>query len=281
MPEAAPPGVTRGHLNRRTLSIALATLLFAGASLAHDFWIEPSTFHPAHGETVSIGLRVGQDYLGDPVPRMSTLIEHFTVRQKGREAEIDGIERADPAGFFTADGGATAIVAYTSNPSHVDLPAAKFEDYLRLYGLEQIIALRARRGERQKAGSENFVRCAKALLTGARPSLAATQAAGLPYEIVPASDPTAAPAAGHAPFRGRVLYRRTPLAGALVVAIFRDDTSLRLTARSAADGTFTFALPKGGVWLVKSVHMVDAPSGSGAEWESFWASLTFDWPAQK
>jgi uncharacterized GH25 family protein len=277
MHEAAPPGVTRGQLNRRTLSIALATLLFAGASPAHDFWLEPSTFHPAHGETVSIGLRVGQDYLGDPVPRMSTLIERFTVRQKGREAEIDGIERADPAGFFTADGGATAIVAYASNPSHVDLPAAKFEDYLRLYGLERIIALRARRGERQKPGSENFVRCAKALLTGARPSLAAAQPAGLPYEIVPASDPTA----GHAPFRGRVLYQRTPLAGALVVAIFRDDTSVRLTSRSAADGTFTFALPKAGVWLVKSVHMVDAPSGSGAEWESFWGSLTFDWPVQK
>jgi uncharacterized GH25 family protein len=273
--------VTRQRLKLRTLTIALATLLFAGASQAHDFWIEPSTFHPSHGETVSIGLRVGQDYLGDPVPRMSVLIERFTVRQKGREAEIDGIDRSDPAGFFTADAGATAVVAYASNPSHVDLPAAKFEDYLRLYGLERIIAVRARRGERQKAGSENFVRCAKALLTGARPSLAATQPAGLPYEIVPASDPTSGPTAGHVPFRGRVLYQRTPLAGALVVALFRDDPTVRLTARSGADGTFTFALPKPGVWLVKSVHMVDAPSGSGAEWESFWGSLTFDWPATK
>ena len=175
----------------------------------------------------------------------------------------------------------SAVVAYSSNPWHVELPAAKFEDYLRLYGLERIIELRARRGERQKAGRELFVRCAKALLTGARPSLAATQPAGLPYEIVPAIDPTAGPTAGHAPLRGRVLFHRTPLAGALVVALFRDDPSVRLTARSATDGTFTFALPKPGVWLVKSVHMIDAPKGSAAEWESFWGSLTFDWPAQK
>jgi hypothetical protein len=29
------------------------------------------------------------------------------------------------------------------------------------------------------------------------------------------------------------------------------------------------------VWLVKAVHMVPAPAGSGADWESIWASLTF------
>ena len=34
-----------------------------------------------------------------------------------------------------------------------------------------------------------------------------------------------------------------------------------------------------GVWLIKAVHMIAAPPGSGAEWESFWASLTFALPA--
>jgi hypothetical protein len=29
------------------------------------------------------------------------------------------------------------------------------------------------------------------------------------------------------------------------------------------------------MWLIKSVHMIPAPAGSGAEWASFWASLTF------
>ena len=33
-----------------------------------------------------------------------------------------------------------------------------------------------------------------------------------------------------------------------------------------------------GVWLIKSVQMIDAPRGSNAEWESLWASLTFDAP---
>ena len=31
-----------------------------------------------------------------------------------------------------------------------------------------------------------------------------------------------------------------------------------------------------GEWLIKAVHMVDCPEGSGAEWQSYWASLTFE-----
>jgi hypothetical protein len=32
----------------------------------------------------------------------------------------------------------------------------------------------------------------------------------------------------------------------------------------------------GGVWLVKAVHMIPAKPGTNADWESYWASLTFD-----
>ena len=42
--------------------------------------------------------------------------------------------------------------------------------------------------------------------------------------------------------------------------------------------TTTFDLTPPGVWLVKAVHMVPAPAASGADWESLWASLTFEVP---
>ena len=41
----------------RQLSLFLAILLIPGIAEAHDFWIEPSTFHPAAGTTVSAALR--------------------------------------------------------------------------------------------------------------------------------------------------------------------------------------------------------------------------------
>jgi hypothetical protein len=33
-----------------------------------------------------------------------------------------------------------------------------------------------------------------------------------------------------------------------------------------------------GVWMITTIHMVRAAAGLDAEWESFWASLTFEIP---
>ena len=258
----------------RQMVLAAAALLLAGSVQAHDFWIEPSTFHPQPGTTVAVGLRVGQNFVGDPVPRFSALIEQFVIRQAGSEQPIGGSDNIDPAGFFRADGQSTAVIAYRSIGSYIELPADKFEDYLRQYGLERIIDLRAGRAERAKPGRERFYRFAKALLTGQQHSAAVAKPLGFAYEIVPEDDPTAR----LAPFRGRILYDGKPLADALVVAILHSDPSAQLTARSDAQGAFSFALPHAGVWLIKSVHMVRAGFFSDADWESLWASLTFEAP---
>jgi uncharacterized GH25 family protein len=58
----------------------------------------------------------------------------------------------------------------------------------------------------------------------------------------------------------------------------RDEPDKRLSARTDKAGRVSLALPRGGVWLVKAVHMVPAPADSGADWESLWASLTFETP---
>jgi uncharacterized GH25 family protein len=77
----------------------------------------------------------------------------------------------------------------------------------------------------------------------------------------------------------RLTYEGRPLAGALVVAINRANPMEKLAARSGEDGRVRFTLPRAGMWLIKAVHMVDAPAGAGAEWASYWASLTFELPA--
>jgi len=258
----------------RRMALAAAALLLAGRVQAHDFWIEPSTFHPLPGTAVAVGLRVGQNFVGDPVPRYSASIEQFVIRQGGSEQPIGGSDNIDPAGFFRADGQSTAVIAYRSTGSYIELPADKFEDYLRQYGLERIIDLRAGRGERAKPGRERFYRFAKALLTGRQPSAAVAKPLGFAYEIVPEDDPTTR----LAPFRGLILYNGKPLADALVVAILHSDPSTQLTVRSDRQGAFSFVLPHAGVWLIKSVHMVRAGFFSDADWESLWASLTFEAP---
>jgi uncharacterized GH25 family protein len=254
------------------LALAAACLLCASAAQGHDFWIEPSTFHPAPSQTVAVGLRVGQDFIGDAVPHFSNAIASFSIRQAGHTETIEGADGINPAGFLRADGAATAVISYASNGADIELPAGPFEDYLRLYGVDAIIEQRSRRRERAKPGRERFYRYAKALLSGREPSEDVTEPLGLAYEIIADEDPTRR----LAPFRGHVLYDGKPLAGALVVALLQGQPSVHLAARSDVQGGFSFALPRTGIWLIKSVHMVRASFFSSEDWDSLWASLTFE-----
>jgi len=246
----------------------LIAVLATRAAFAHDFWIEPSNFHPAIGETVSAGLRVGQQFTGDPVGRDSAAIEKFIVRDSAGERALVGMERRDPAGYFRVEHAGTAIVAYRSHPSYLEMPPEKFEQYLRDEGLERVIAERAKRGESQKPSREIYSRCVKSLIVTDR-ATDFTKPIGLRYEIIPLAITSDA-------IEARVVYESKPLAGALVIAMHQDDPSLRTSMRSDASGRVRFKLPKRGVWMIKSVQMIAAPPSSNADWESLWASLTFE-----
>jgi uncharacterized GH25 family protein len=93
---------------------------------------------------------------------------------------------------------------------------------------------------------------------------------------VPEADPYALAAGGELPVR--LLYQDKPLAGALVVAFSKERPEEKVTARSDAEGRVRLRLARPGIWLVKAVHMVEPSQEAGADWESLWASMTFEAP---
>ncbi|HEX8153815.1 MAG TPA: DUF4198 domain-containing protein, partial [Thermoanaerobaculia bacterium] len=72
----------------------------------------------------------------------------------------------------------------------------------------------------------------------------------------------------------QLLFDKKPLANALAVAMSKDDPRKAQRVRTDKNGRATFNTA-GGIWLIKSVHMIRAPRASRADWESLWASLTF------
>src|SRR5688572_11925041 len=86
--------------------LALTTLvvitLSAASLTAHDMWIDPTTFLPAAGEIVGVRLRVGQDLLGDPIPRDPSQIHQFVVDDAEGRKPVVGRAGGDPAGFVRA-----------------------------------------------------------------------------------------------------------------------------------------------------------------------------------
>ena len=264
----------------KKLLTAVAVVLAATPLLAHDFWIEPTTFHPEVGSMVGLSLRVGQGFRGDAVPLMPDKIVKFvTVSAAGVETAAGGIPGRDPAGRARVAEPGFVIAGYRSSPSSLELPADKFEAYLKDEGLEKIIAMRARRGDSEKPSKEIYSRCAKALLdAGGAGTTGFDRALGFRLELVSETSPKKLPANAGGSIPIRLLFEGKPLAEALVVAMNRDEPDKRLSARTDKAGRVVLALPRGGVWLVKAVHMVPAPAESGADWESLWASLTFEAP---
>ncbi|MEA2338623.1 MAG: hypothetical protein QOE82_2630 [Thermoanaerobaculia bacterium] len=253
----------------------LFLLLLASTASAHDFWIEPSTFHPAVGDRVTAALRVGQKLAGDPLPNIPPLIDRFVVRSAAGERAVVGRGGADPAGIaFIAEGGEHWI-GYQSNAYPVALEAAKFEDYLRDEGLERIVDQRKKSGQSAAPGRERFFRCAKALLdTPGAPAFDVPL--GFTLELVPRTNPYALHAAGDLPLS--LTFRGKPIANVLVVAMSKDDPDKAVRAHTDAKGRVTLRLAHPGFWLIKAVHMDAAPADVGVDWESWWASITFELP---
>jgi len=265
----------RSSTFRRLGFLAVAIALSGASLVAHDMWIDPTTFSPESGQIVGVRLRVGQDLLGDPLPRDPALISQFVVEDEAGRRPLVGRDGADPAGFFRVAVPGLLVIGYRSNPSAVELTSEKFNQYLKEEGLDAVAALRARRNETGAKAREIFSRCAKSLvLSGSATEKQRDRSLGFPLEFVAERNPYALRADQDLPVR--LTYENRPLAGALVVAMNRLNPAEKLSARTDSDGRVRFRLRPGGMWLVKAVHMVAAPAGTDAEWASFWASLTFE-----
>jgi len=266
----------------------------AGPAGAHEFWLAPSRYRAAAGDSVAVGAFIGTGFRGEARPFSARRAMRFlgrgaSVADLTRAARDSSLAWARPA---IADDQGT-LVAYASDFATIELPAAEFERYLELEGLDAVARARAERSERAIAGRERYRRACKTWIAGPRggsdATRRATTALGLPLEIVPLAEPGSV-----ARLTMEVRYEGRPLSGALVRAwrqpladagtatprdaVARDSVGARVEGRTDARGRLSLGLDGPGEWLVGTVHMVPSRDREAADWESTWASLTFVLP---
>lgn len=248
--------------------------LSPSSAWAHDFWIEPTSFLSVPGQTIGVRLRVGENFVGDPVPRNAMLIEHFIIEDANGRHPIDGRAGDDPAGILRVGTPGTLIIAYRSKPSAITLAAEKFNQYLQEEGLDAVLAQRARHHQTGAEAREFYSRSAKSLLlSGSASEVQGDRQLGFTLELVAEKNPYTLRVDQALPVR--LIYQNRPLAGALVVAMNQLNPAEKVMARTDEAGRVRLHLRRDGVWLIKAVHMVEAPAGAHADWVSYWASLTF------
>lgn len=274
------------RLFRRLPALLAAGLLIAAArpASAHEFWLWPSLWNARPGDTVSVRVLVGTGFRGEtkpyPAPRVARLEVRTNRVTDVRALATNGGE--EYARFIAPDDGG-ASVAYECRFADLTLPAADFDAYLALEGLDAPLAARRAQGVNAGPGRERYARCCRTWIAG-RDVARANRPAGMTLEVLPARDPVAG---GAVPFH--VTLRGQPLAHALVRAWRRDlasaNRSVAVAARDSvppvfsgrtdAHGDVVVPVRAAGEWLVSCVHMEPSEDRAEADWQSWWSSFTF------
>jgi uncharacterized GH25 family protein len=239
---------------RRTL---LLVVVASSLVSAHEAWLTP-----VDG---GIGLRVGEGFVGESRQFTRERVKSLRSYQNAMATEL---KLPDAGEAFAMPSGTAELIAYDSQPSTIVLSADEFTAYLREEGLDDALASRADAGEAKTEGRERYRRSLKALL---RPAAFATRT-GQPLEIVPLSEPKP-----RQPLSLKLVFAGQPLAEAKLQAWHKEKGMLMvLSARTDSSGVATFELPYAGQWMVSAVHMTRLKQVPQLDWESTWASLTFE-----
>ncbi len=260
------------------LILALALVLAPATAPAHEFWVEPSRFSLEPGGRISVRLCVGDEFEGWSLARDPRRIEKFVAGGAMGDVPVVGLDGSDPAGVVRLAAPGRYVVTYRSNRAFTVVPAAEFDRYVYEKGLEKTVAGRGKRAAKRGSVREAYSRHSKALVNVGNPGAGAfDRPAGLRLELIAESSLSRADADASRSFR--LLHEGKPLVGALVTATRPGTADADLKVRTDSGGRAQFRLHAPGMWRVAAVHLLDAPDNIAADWESLWASLTFELPS--
>ena len=264
----------------RALALVVA-ILGADAAAAHDFWLQPRDFTTDVAAADPLTIEVGH---GPARQRWSASIDRVgTFAAVGPAGTKDIHSALQPPGgpadaTLTFSQPGSYIIVLDTNRSVSELPAIRFNDYIKAEGIAPAIAARAAAGATDTPGRELYSRRAKAIVR-VGPAGAAeaqiTRPVGMTLEIVPRRDPTATDFDMTLPVT--VLYNGAPLAGAFVKLNNLDfDARPVATAITDAQGAATFKVPFKGLWQM-NVVWTRPIKDARADFDTVFSSLTFGW----
>jgi hypothetical protein len=252
----------------------------AGALLAHDLFLRPTRFFVPENSDVQIHVLNGT----------FSKSEGAVTRDRLRALDVispAGVTPLDtsawvPAGDTTVltvrtESAGTYVVGASLKPRELRLEAKDFNNYLATDGVPDVLEARRRSGEIDKPARERYHKHVKAVLqVGNERSAGFDRALGYPAELVPLDNPyVLRPGAS---LRVRALVDGRPVANQYIVTGGRTVRGARIAQRAVrtdAEGVARVVLRPAGVWYVKFIHMERATADTTIDYESKWATLTF------
>ncbi len=244
---------------------------------AHEFWIEPQDFSIDAKTNIEADLRVGQHFKGDIFPYIPSRFAAFKSYDDLGVRDVAGVAGDLPALAMPPRTEGLSIFTYVSAGERIRFRQwEKFADYLDLEGLTAIPALHDARGLPRDDIRELYTRCAKTLVSVGDDTTGQDRATGMRLELVAGENPMTIKPGTETSFT--LLWEGKPLPDTQVALFSKGetpDTGTRTLARTDENGQARFTIPATGPYMAASVHMIEAPADRNADWQSYWASLTF------
>ena len=273
-------------MGMKKFSIFIAITVVSLIGLGHEFWLQPNKFFYSIREIAKIRLVVGENFKGENWTGNHEKIQQLThYTPKGEILDVSAglsLNKGDSLLLPLKEEG-THMVVFNSTNSFINLEAIKFNNYLIEDGLYDAYAFRKTHAETDINGKEFYQRSVKTILqVGDEVSNACKFATTLPLDIIPGENPYLTPILGSSEkplkVQFRIQFKNKPLIHALVKIWYRvPGIGLKMdTGRTNKKGwIFTERHP--GPFLVSCVHMERIQNNTEADWQSYWASVSFEY----
>ncbi len=250
--------------------------------LPHDFWLIPNAFRVAQGDELVV--------LGQTSSTFPTTLSAITQDRvaSARLITSDGEQLIEDVGVagnslrlaIRPEQEGQAVVAVAIHPRTVPESPESFRRYLTLEGAPEALERYEREGILPTDSiTRRYAKYAKTLVqVGSEGPRAFGKTAGHPLEFVPLSDPSAVAPGEEARFRLMLFGEPLPHArGHASVATSAESEGAHhdVAFESDANGDLTIPLLHAGLWNVRALYILPAPTGSGADWDVHWATLVW------
>ena len=169
----------------------------------------------------------------------------------------------------------THLLALESNFAFIELEGAKFNDYLKEDGMENILDERTKSGILDKPSREYYKRYAKVLVQcGSRLDDTYRRKTGFRYEIIPLANPYSIKSGDYLDCQLLWEGKLVPHSMVKVWSLVGNRIFLQ-NIYTENDGTIRFPISSTGRWMVSSVKMIASEKEEGA-YQSQWTSLVFE-----
>lgn len=261
------------------MRILLIILTLTAGLFGHDLYLRPRTFRLAPGQAGVVEFHNGEAFPNSQVPPVLARLRGTKVLSVKGEQPLTGVRILGKAavGSFKAPEAPAFLVLAETTPNYIELPALKFEEYLAHENLVSISEWRKAHGEAGKPGREMYSKYVKAILhTGAADAFV-TKPVGQAIEFVPLTDPASLKRGDR--LTVQILFRGSPAASLHVEAssaAVGGAVKHRQLGRTDLAGKIEIPLDVAGLWKLHAIFMQRRQDTAQADWESFWASITFE-----